>query len=148
MDDNIKELLKLINENPELHVICMVESEIVSGDDYCWYMAKIGGSLIGEFASYNERFYDDREEFTEAYYINNDDILDERFGYNPDMSYPCAQNRYLKSDIEANEEAEARLNKYLDEVADRAFKKAILVYIYRNAPDEILEIEDEMEESI
>ena len=141
MNDNIKELLELINENPELPIICMVDSEIVS-EDYGRWMAQIGWSVIGEFATYNERFYDDREEFTEDYYSHNDEILDERFGYNPYMAYPDAQKRYLKSDIEANKEAEARLDKYLDEVADRAFTKAILVYI--DTPDEIEEFEDEI----
>ena len=140
MNDNIKELLELINENPELPIICMVDSDIVS-EDYGRWMAQIGWSVIGEFATYNERFYDDREEFTEDYYDHNDEILDERFGYNPLMSYPDAQKRYLKADIEANKEAEARLDKYLDEVADRAFTKAILVYI--DTPDEIEEFEDE-----
>ena len=140
MNDNIKELLELISDNPELPIICMVESEII-GDDYGRWMAQIGRSIVGEFASYNERFYDDREEFTEDYYSHNDEILDERFGYNPLMSYPDAQKRYLKADIEANKEAEARLDKYLDEVADRAVRKAILVYI--DTPDEIEEIEDE-----
>ena len=140
MNDNIKTLLETIHNNPDLPVICMVESDIV-GDDYGRWMAQIGRSEVGEFASYNERFYNDREEFTEDYYSSNDEILDERFGYNPRMSYPDAQKRYLKADIEANKEAEARLNKYLDEVADRAFTKAIIVYI--DTPDEIEEFEDE-----
>ena len=140
MNDNIKELLELINENPELPIICMVESDIV-GDDYDRWMAQIGWSVIGEVAAYNGRFYDDRDEFIEVYYSLNDAILDKRFGYNPFMSLPGAQKRYLKTDIEANKEAEARLDKYLDEVADRAFTKAILVYI--DTPDEIREIKDE-----
>jgi hypothetical protein len=134
MNDNIKKLLELINENPELPIICMVDSEIVS-DDYGRWMAQIGRSEIGEFATYNDRFYDDREEFTEDYYDYNEENLDERFGYNPCMSYPHAYKRYPKADIEANKQAEARLNEYLDEVADRTFTKAILVYI--DTPDEI-----------
>lgn len=140
MNDNIKELLELINENPELPIICMVDSDIVR-EDYGRWMAQIGHCEVGEYATYNERFYDDRKEFTEDYYDHNDEILDERFGYNPRMSYPDAQKRYLKADIEANKEAEARLDKYLDEVADRAFTKAIIVYI--DTPDEIEEFEDE-----
>lgn len=140
MNDNIKELLELINENPELPIICMVESEIV-GEDYGRRMAQIGWSVIGEFAAYNERFYDDREEFTEAYYDSNDEILDERFGYNPRMSYPDAPMCYKREDIKANKAAEAQLDKYLEEVADRAFKRAILVYI--DTPDEFEEFEDE-----
>lgn len=140
MNDSIKTLLETIHNNPDLPIICMVDSDIVS-EDYGIWMAQIGHCEVGEYATYNERFYDDREEFTEDYYDHNDEILDERFGYNPRMSYPDAQKRYPKADIEANKEAEARLDKYLDEVADRAFTKAILVYI--DTPDEIEEFEDE-----
>ena len=140
MNDNIKLLLELINENPELPIICMVDSDII-GDDYGRWMAQVGWSEVGEYASYNERFYDDREEFTEDYYAHNDEILDERFGYNPSMSYPDALKRYKKEDIDANKEAEKRLDAYLEEVANRAFKRAILVYI--DTPDEVEEFEDE-----
>lgn len=140
MTDNIKKFLELINENPELPIVCMVDSDIIGGD-YGRWMAQIGWSEVSEFASYNERFYTDREEFTEDYYNSNDVILDERFGYNPLMSSPDAQKQYTKADIEANKEAEARLDKYLDEVAERAFTKAVLVYI--DTPDEIGEVEDE-----
>ena len=144
MNDNIKMLLELINENPELPIICMVESDIIGGDDYGRWMAQVGWSVVGEFATYNERFYDDREEFTEDYYNRNDEILDQRFGYNPCMSYPDALKRYKKEEIEANKEAEKRLDTYLDEVADRAFKRAILVYI--DTPDVVEEeFEDEKE---
>ena len=136
MNDSIKELLELINENPELPVVCMVDSDVV-GDDYGRWMAQIGWSTIGEFASYNERYYDDRKEFMEDYYDHNDEILDERFGYNPRILYSNAQEQYLKADIEANKEAEERLDKYLKEVADRAFTKAIIVHI--DTPDVIIE---------
>ena len=139
MNNNIKELLELINGNPELPIICLVDSDIVS-EDFGWWMAQIGWSVIGEFVAYNERCYDDRDEFKERYYDHNEDILNERFGYNPRMSYRGAQERYPKADIEANKEAEARLDKYLDEVADRAFTKAVLVYI--DTPDDIEEFED------
>lgn len=140
MNDNIKILFELINENPELPIICMVDCEII-GDDYARWLAQIGWSEVGEFASYNERFYTDREEFIEAYYSRNDDILDNRFGYYPRISYPDALKRYKKEEIEANKEAEKRLDTYLNEVADRAFKRAILVYI--DTPDDVEEFEDE-----
>lgn len=142
MNDNIKEFLKLINENPELPIICMVDGDIVGDDSCSSWMAQIGRSIVGEFATYNERFYDDREEFTYDYYCHNVEILSERFGYNPFTTYPDAQKRYLEADIEANKEAQTRLlDKYLDEVADRAFTKAIIVYI--DTPEESEEFEDE-----
>ena len=53
MNNNIKILLDLIKENPELPIICMVDSDII-GDDYGRWMAQIGWSEVGEFASYNE----------------------------------------------------------------------------------------------
>lgn len=136
MNDNIKTLLELINKNLELPVVCMVDSDVVC-EDYGRWMAQIGWSRIGEFATYNERFYDDREEFKEDYYDQNDEILCERFDYNPRILYSNTQKQYSKEDIEANKEAESRLDKYLNEVADRAFKKAIIVYI--DTPDDVEE---------
>lgn len=145
MNDNIKILLDLIKENPELPIICMVDSDIVS-EDYGRWMAQIGHCEVGDFATYNERFYDDREGFKEDYYDHNDEILCERFRYNPHMPpYSDALKQYPKADIDANNEAATRLDKYLDEVANRAFKKAILVYI--DTPDEIEEFEDELNSS-
>ena len=140
MKKNIRKLLKLIQDHPDLPVICLVDSNIVGGD-YGRWMAQIGGCGVGEYASYNERFYNDREDFIEDYYDHNDEILDQRFGYNPRMSFPEALKRYKKENIEANKAAEAQLDKYLEEVANRAFKKAIIVYI--DTPDEIEEFEDE-----
>lgn len=139
MDNNIKELLELINENPELPIICMVDSNIVR-EDYGRWMALIGYCEVGEYTTYNERVYDDRKEFMEDYYDHNDAFLCERFEYNPRILYSNAQNQYTKADIEANKEAEKRLDKYLHEVTDRAFKKAIIVYI--DTPDEIEEFEE------
>lgn len=140
MNDNIKTLLELINENPELPVVCMVDSDVVY-ENYGRWMAQIGRSAVSEFVFYNDRFYDDRKEFTEDYYDQNNEILCERFEYNPRVLYSNAQKQYTKADIEANKEAEARLDKYLHEVADRAFKKAIIVYI--DMPDDVEEFSGE-----
>ena len=93
MNDNIKRVLELINDNPDLPVVCMVDGDVVR-DDWGRWLAQIGWSDVGEYALYNERFYDDdREQFIEDYYNRNDAILDERFGYNPSMSYPDVLKR-------------------------------------------------------
>ena len=144
MNDNIKRVLELINDNPDLPVVCMVDGDVVR-DDWGRWMAQIGWSDVGEYALYNERFYDDREEFTEDYYIHNDETLDERFGYDVRMSYLDA-SMFNEDAIKANEEAEKRLNAYLDEVANKAFTKAIIVYI--DTPDDIEEFEDEKIQNI
>lgn len=136
MNNNIKTFLGLINENPELPIVCMVDSDVVA-EDYGRWMAQIGWCRIGEYALYNERYYDDRKEFMEDYYDHNNEILNEQYGSNPRILYSNAQKQYSKEDIEVNKEAEALLDEYLHEVADRAFKKAIIVYI--DTPDDIEE---------
>ncbi len=46
----LNELLKLMNENPELPVIPMVDTEVVCGDEYGYWMASFGECSIREFA--------------------------------------------------------------------------------------------------
>lgn len=144
MSENIKNLIELISKNPDLPIICMVDCEVVCDFDYGRWLAQIGNCEIGEFASYNDRFYCDREEFKEEYYDRNDDILCERFGYNPWKS-PCngAAGKYSEKEIEENSAAEKRLDAYLGDIADRSFVRCIIVYI--DLPDDIQfgEVEDE-----
>lgn len=142
MNDNTEKLLTMIHNNPDLPVVCMVDCDIVVDYSGRW-LASIGYCEVGEYVLYNERYYNDREEFQEAYYDHNDEILDERFGYNPRMAYPDALKRYKKEDIEANNAAEENLNKYLEEVANKSFQRAILVYI--DLPSEVKEAKDEKE---
>ena len=145
-NENVKNLLELVVENPDLPIICMVESEIVCDCDYSRWLAQIGGCMVGEFASYNDRFYCDREEFKEEYYDRNDYILCERFGYNQWKS-PCngARGKYSDQEIEENSAAEKKLDAYLEEVAKRSFVKCIIVYI--DLPDDV-QYEDVNDEPI
>lgn len=119
MQENIKDLIKLIQENPDLPVVSMVEQEAVS-DEYGYTVASFGRAYLEEYALYNERYYDDRESFKEAYYDYNDEELCERFNYKPRLS----------ADNEENNRNEHLLDEYLDGIADRYFKKAIVVYIH------------------
>ena len=41
--ERLNELLKLCAENPDLPVICSVDSEIVCDDSYGWWLGSIGG---------------------------------------------------------------------------------------------------------
>lgn len=112
---NIQELLKLISENPELTVVPMVDSDIV-GEDYGRWLGSFGSCCIGEYALYGERFYEDREEFKEDYLNRNYDVLCNMFKSDPVSNKP-----------------NKNLEKYLDEVANKCFTKAIIVSI--NLPD-------------
>lgn len=142
MNENVKNLLQLISENPDLPIVCMVESEIVGDGGYGRWLADFGACYIGEYACYGEQFFDDRDEFKEIYYDRNDEILNERFGYDPIKTLPDAQKRFTAEEIEKNKAANEALEKYLDEVADRAFIRAIVVNV--DTPIEaIKEVEDE-----
>lgn len=109
---NIKELLKLVSENPDLPVVPMVDYEVVADDGYSRWLGSFGSVYVGEYALFNDRFYDEREEFKEDYFYRQSDEICEKFNYDP-------------WDNTKNEE----LEKYLEEVADRFFKKAIIVNI-------------------
>lgn len=112
---NTKELLKLIAENPNLPVIPLVAYEVV-GDDSGKWVGSFGFSYVGEYTLYNDCFYDDREDFKEAYFNYNSEDLCKQFDLNP----------FDKKTSKAMENIE----KYLNEIADRQFIKAILVNIY------------------
>ena len=119
MQTNIKELVKLIQENPDLPVISMVDQEAVS-DEWGYTVASFGRAYLEEYALYNDRYYDDRESFKEAYYEYNDEALCARFNYNP----------RLPSDHKENNQNEGLMDEYLDDIANQYFKKAIVVYIH------------------
>lgn len=135
-NESNNELLRIVAENPDLPIVAMVDSDIVC-EDYGRWLASFGKAYVGEYAIYNERFYDDRESFTEDYYGCNDTELDERFNFNPcitDFAVKCG--RYTEAQFLANKEAEKALNKHLEEIAEKYFKKAIIVNI--DLPDIVL----------
>ena len=104
---NTKELLKLIAENPDLPVVPLVDYEIV-GEDCGRWLGSFGNAYVGEYALFNDRYYEDREEFKERY-----------VDYHCDELYPL-----FFIDVK-DEERE----KYLDEIADKYFIKAIIINI-------------------
>lgn len=136
MNSNIAKLIELAKENPELPIIAMVDGEIVGGDEYARWLGIFGEAKLGEYTLYDDRFIDDREEFTERYYDQNDDILCEKFKYDPCINeFTVKRGQYTQAQYEENERHEAELNKHLAEVAEKMFKKAIIVYI--DLPDDI-----------
>lgn len=124
-----QELLKLVAENPDLPIIALVDSDVVGNDSGRW-LGHFSCAELGEYALYDERYFDDREEFKERYYNDNDEELCERFGYCPYVSeYSVEKGLHTAEHLEANEKGEEALEKYLDEVAEKEFVKAIIVYI-------------------
>lgn len=103
-----QELIKLISENPELPILPMVDYEVVCEDGGRW-LGSFGSCYVGEYALFNDRYYDERDEFKEDYLDFYCDELCRRF------------------DIYSNKDE--KLEKYLGEVADKCFTKAIIVNI-------------------
>ena len=88
------EIIKLIEENPDLPVVPMVDSEVVADDSYSYWMGKWGRCEVTEY--YNGREYihfrDDDEE----------DVLNDMVGckYSHD---PQGRDIYDLTDDEWNE---------------------------------------------
>ena len=99
-----KEFLRLIEENPHLPIMPMVDSDIACEDGGRW-LASFGSACVGEYALFNERYYEDRSDFQEDY-----------------ADFYC--DELYKAGMHDDE-----LEKYLDEIADKYFIKAIIVHI-------------------
>lgn len=132
---NTETLLRIVAENPTLPIVAMVDSDVVY-EDYGRWLASIGSVSVGEYACYNERYYDEREEFKEDYYDHNDEVLCEKFGYDPRLNeVALEQGKITIEQYNANKKSEATLESYLNEVAERAFSKAIIINI--DTPNEV-----------
>ncbi len=141
MTDNIQKLVDLAKEHPDLPIVAMVDGEIVCGDDYCRWLGSVGNVELGEYVLFGDRFFDDREEFKEKYYDYNDDELCEKFGYEPGINEYTLKNRHCtRKRYEENKENQKCLEAYLGEVAERAFKAAIIVNI--DLPDDVEEFKE------
>lgn len=62
--NNVKELLKLIKENPDLKIVPMVDSEIC-GDDYGYYSGDWGIAELDEYHCSDGRIYFKEQDFEE-----------------------------------------------------------------------------------
>ena len=106
MKDKIKELLKLIKENPDLEILPCVCNELFGGDDYGDTLGEWGNAFIEEYCIYFGRYYNGKDAFIEDWMNDYEGELHELYG--------------------DNEKAKEKAAK---EVADERFKKAIIVYI-------------------
>lgn len=130
MSENTQNFLKLVKESPDLPIVPMVHYEVIGGDDYSYWLGSFGKAVIGEYAIYNDRYFDDRDSFMGEFYDGLADELNKKFSYNPRVGiHQLTQGLISEEEYEENRKNEALLDKYLEEVADRAFTKAIMVYI-------------------
>lgn len=90
-----------------------------------------------------DRFIDDRGCFEEEYYDSKEDELCEKFDYEPCICESTVKSgKYTQEEYERNCKNGEKLDAYLEDVAERAFQKAIILYIgvpnYENFDEEIL----------
>ena len=86
MNNLTKALIELINENPDLPVITMVDSEVVSDDSYGRWYSSIGSSHVDEYVVYeklhsdksNIIYKDDIDEIVEDLMERNEALTDEQ----------------------------------------------------------------------
>ncbi len=125
----MQELIKLITENPDLPIIAMVHGE-VCGDDCRYWFGHCSSASVEEVGLIGERYYDDREDFIEAYYDKHDEELCEMFNYLPRCcTVTVERGEYTQEQFVANCLAEEELNKYLNEIANKYMIKAIVMYV-------------------
>jgi len=122
-NENKKDLLALIKQYPDLPVIPMVYGEVFGGDDFYSYMGEFGYACKGEYATFGERVYFDREEFTEDVYCRYDDSLNERF------------------------DDEKKIDDFLNGLAEKAFRPAIIVRITEPSDFSDFDVEHYLENS-
>lgn len=132
MQEN-KDLLKLIAENPELPVVAMVNGDIC-WDDSCYWMGRFSAASIKLVGLIGDHWYDDSESFKEVYYDKYSEKLCEKFNYSPRCCVASVERgEYTQEQFAANCLAEAELDKYLNEMANKYMKKCIVVYV--DAPE-------------
>ena len=128
MIENTTKFLELVKEHPDLPIIPLVNYEVVC-EGYGNWVGSFSKCFVGEYALFNDRFYDDKEEFKEDYYCYYDSEIDKKFGYSPSLELPNESLEVKQKTKEINKKALNDVNKYLDEQANSFFKKAIIVYI-------------------
>ena len=58
--------LKLVKKNPTLPIVPMVDYEIV-GEDWSRWLGAFGSAYVGEYACYDDRYFEDREDYDKIF---------------------------------------------------------------------------------
>lgn len=80
--ENIQNLLKLVQENPELPIVAMVNGEVVGGDEYGYWAGKFGKARIDEYLMPIDGREDDG-----IYFKSDDDVYDVLERYLPEKEW-------------------------------------------------------------
>lgn len=80
--ENLSNLVKLMNENPELEIVPMVDSEIVASDEHAYWMGRWGAAEIGEYRCADGRVYFKEHDFDELV----EDFIDSNYEFYENLS--------------------------------------------------------------
>lgn len=137
----MKELVKLVAENPDLPIIALVHGE-VCGDDCGYWLGHCGSASVELVGLIGERYYTDFEEFMEVYYDRHSDELCEKFSYNPRCCEVAVERgEFTQEQFAANCLAEEQLDNYLKEVANKYMRRAIVMYVDLPKDSVIIEVD-------
>jgi hypothetical protein len=122
-------LVQLVKENPGLPILAMVNGE-VCWDDGCYWLGHVGSASVEEVGLLGERYYDERDDFKEAYYDKYSEALCAKFNYEPRCcTVSVERGEYTQEQFAANCLAEEKLENYLTEIANKYMIRAIVVYV-------------------
>lgn len=91
--DNIKNLMRLVAENPTLPIVPMVDSEVVEDDGYNSWMGSWGNACIDYILTRDERIYIKSEDDEELI----DEYLDENYG---NINYTSSEHGFQPGDLD------------------------------------------------
>ncbi len=137
----MQELIKLVQENPDLPIIALVHGE-VCGDDNGYWLGHCSSASVELVGCIGERYYTDLEEFMEVYYDRHAEELCEKFKYSPRCcAVAVERGEYTQEQLAANCLAEEELDNYLKEIASQYMIKAIVMYVDLPKDNSILEVD-------
>lgn len=55
--NDINQLINVIKENPHLRILPMVDTDVVQGDDFSWWIATWGKTSVEQIYHYGDRVY-------------------------------------------------------------------------------------------
>ena len=73
MNEKLKELVKLSTENPDLEIVCMVNSEVFKSDESTYWSCGISSVRIDDVYSDDESIYLDADDIIEQLRVELED---------------------------------------------------------------------------
>lgn len=91
MNENFEKLIKLHNEDPDLPIIPMVDSDVVCSNEFSFFKGEIGTCGIRDYAEWKDRIYTDKDSLI-------DDIIDEEYYFSEESDEVVLKKATAKAD--------------------------------------------------